>query len=141
MSVTPDFILNRLNFYFVLPFFVVCQRKRTASGETKGCSDPTDSSKNVVQVPPINFLWHAEVRHSKVGHIRDILGALSARPGCFNQGCVVKLEHRKAKGDTNSEGNEGRFDIVLCRQSTSLLKSFIQNDTEWRNMLSFIFMV
>lgn len=114
MSVTPDFILSRLNFDFFLSFFVVCQLKHSASGETKGSSDPTDTSKNIFLVPLINFLWHAEVRHSKVAHTQDILGALSACPGCFNQGCVVKLEHRKAKGNINSEGNEGKFYVVVC---------------------------
>lgn len=83
MSVTPDFILNRLNFYFFLSVFVVCQLKHAATGETKGSSDPTDTSRNIVQVPLINFLWHAEVRHSKVAHIQDILGGLSACPGLF----------------------------------------------------------
>lgn len=85
-----------------------------ASGETKGSPDPTHTSRNIVQVPQINFLWHAEVRHGKVAHVQDILGALSARPGCFNQGCVVKLEHRKAKGNINSEENEGKiFNVVV----------------------------
>lgn len=101
LSVTPDFVPSRINFYFFLSILSSICWNIHLLGKQKVLLRQHAPQGILFKCLLMNLLSLPEVQHSKVTHIEDILGALSACPWCFNQGCVVKLEHCKAKGQKN----------------------------------------